>query len=106
MRAGKMDKRVAILREQEIGRDAVNQPILEWVTIATVWGQLAPDRGGERIEAQQLTGAENATFRIGYRGDLTVKDRVTCEGRSWDIRSVREIGRRVGTEFDVTARAD
>ncbi|MEI3850046.1 MULTISPECIES: phage head closure protein [unclassified Ensifer] len=106
MRAGKLDRRVVILRELETGRDEVNQPIIEWVAVATVWGQLAPDRGAERFEAQQLTGSENATFRIGYRGDVTVKDRVNCEGRTWDILSVREIGRRVGTEFDVTARAD
>lgn len=47
-------------------------------------------------------------FRTRYRADLalTVQDRLVFDGKTWDIHDIREIGRRVFTEIDATARAD
>ncbi|OMQ44931.1 phage head closure protein [Ensifer sp. 1H6] len=106
MRAGKMDRRVKILRLQEIGRNELNEALMDWVAVATVWAQARPNRGDERFEAQQLTGSATMTFHIRYRRELTIEDRISYDGRTWDIRDIRELGRRVVSEFDCVARAD
>lgn len=106
MRAGRLDRRIEILRQQETGRNEVNEPIMGWVAIAEVWASARPNRGAERFEAQQLVGSAVMTFQIRYRGDVGIEDRIGFKGRTWDIHDVREIGREVGTEIDATARAD
>ncbi len=106
MRAGKLDRRLRILRQIETGRDGLNQPIIEWGPVARVWAQARPNRGAERFEAQQVTGTAMMTFHIRYRADLTVKDRIDYDGKVWDINDVRELGRGVVSEFDCVARAD
>jgi SPP1 family predicted phage head-tail adaptor len=106
MRAGKLDRRIQIVREIETARNALNEPIVEWTPVATVWAQARWERGDERFEAQRIAGSAVMGFHMRYRGDLTVKDRIVFEGRTFDIRDVREIGRRVVTEVDCVARAD
>lgn len=106
MRAGKLDRRLTILRFGEIGRDALNQPIEGYAAVATVWAQQRPVRGEERFEAQQVAASQVMTFHIRYRRDLTVKDRVLYDGRTFDITDIREIGRREVSEFDCVARVD
>nr|WP_245317824.1 phage head closure protein [Ensifer sp. 1H6] len=101
-----MDRRVKILRLQEIGRNELNEALMDWVAVATVWAQARPNRGDERFEAQQLTGSATMTFHIRYRRELTIEDRISYDGRTWDIRDIRELGRRVVSEFDCVARAD
>lgn len=107
MRAGKLDRRLTIRRLTETGRNAYNEPIVEWSDVATVSAQQRPDRGSERFAAAQLSGTSVMTFHIRYRADLTVQDRLLYEGREYEIIAPpREIGRRVVTEIDAIARAD
>lgn len=105
MRAGKLDRRITIERAT-IARDSFNAPVETWAAVATVWAQQRPNRGAERFAVQEVAGAAVMTFHIRYRADLTVKDRIRYAGRLWNITDVRELGRRVGTEFDCVARAD
>jgi SPP1 family predicted phage head-tail adaptor len=105
MRAGKLDRRVTI-RRATVTYDAFNEPVQAWADVATVWAQQRPNRGGERFTAQEIAGAAVITFHIRHRSDVTVADRIQHDGREWDIRDVREIGRRVVTEIDCTARAE
>lgn len=103
MRAGKMDRRVTLLKWQEIGRDALNAPIEEFVPIATVWAQQRPERGAERFAAAQIAGARVMTFHIRYRSDISIKDRLSHEGHIFEISDVRELGRQVVSEIDCVA---
>lgn len=103
MRAGKMDRRVTLLKWQETGRDAMNTPIEGWAAVATVWAQQRPERGGERFAAAQIAGARVMTFHVRYRTDIGVKDRISYEGQIFEISDVRELGRRVVSEIDCVA---
>lgn len=103
MRAGKMDRRVTLLKWQETGRDALNTPIENWVAVATVWAQQRTERGAERFSAAQIAGAKVMTFHIRHRSDIGVKDRISYEGQVFEISDVRELGRRVGSEIDCVA---
>lgn len=107
MRAGKLDRRLTIRRLTETGRNAYNEPIIEWADVASVWAQQRPDRGSERFSAAQVAGTSVMTFHIRYRSDVSVQDRLVYEGREYEIIAPpREIGRRVVTEIDAIARAD
>lgn len=107
MRAGKLDRRLQIFRKSVAESDS-GEPVETWALLATVWAQQRPNRGAERFTARQLVGEAVMTFHIRYRADLamTVQDRLEYEGKVWDIEDIRELGRRVGTEIDATARAD
>ncbi|WP_226578884.1 phage head closure protein [Acuticoccus sediminis] len=106
MRAGKLDRRVTLERLTDGGTDAFNVAIEEWAEVATVWAQARPNRGAERFTAAEVNGSAVMSFQIRYRSDVTVKDRLVYEGRVWNIVDVREVGRRVVTEIDATARAE
>ncbi|MVA47331.1 phage head closure protein [Agrobacterium vitis] len=100
MRAGKLDRRITLLRETETGRDALNQPILEWVAIKTVWARKTVNKGTETVQAEQMGGTRPLTFQIRYRPGLSIKDRVQYDGALYEIKDFREIGRRVGLDID------
>lgn len=107
MRAGKLDRRLVIQRKS-ITYSSSGAPVESWATLATVWAQARPVRGDERFSTRQLVGSAVMTFHIRYRSDLalSVLDRLSYDGKTWDIADIRELGRRVGTEIDATARAD
>jgi SPP1 family predicted phage head-tail adaptor len=107
MRAGKLDRRITIQRKS-VTESGSGEPIETWADLATVWAQARPLRGDERFATRQLVGTAVMTFHIRYRGDLaiTVKDRISYDGKLWDILDVREVGRHVVTEIDTKARAD
>lgn len=107
MRAGKLDRRLKILRLQAGAPNEFNEVEDTWQEVAEVWAQQRPDRGSERFAAAQVAGTSVMTFHIRYRSDVTVKDRLGYEGRIYEIISPpREIGRCVVTEIDAIARAD
>lgn len=105
MRAGKLDRRVVIQRATSVA-NGLNEPQEMWGDLATVWAEKKPTRGQERLDAQQVAGAASATFVIRWRSDLKVTDRLLFEGRPWNIKDIREVGRRVGLEIDAVARAE
>lgn len=107
MRAGKLDRRLTILRETQTGVNGFNEPVLAWAPVATVWAQQRPDRGSERFAAAQVAGTAVMTFHIRFRGDVTVVDRLEYEGTVYEIVAPpRELGRRVVLEIDAVARQD
>lgn len=80
-----------------------------WVAIAEVWGSIKYNRGDERFVAQQVAGQTLVTFTIRWSeivSDLTTKDRVSFDGRNYDIRDVRELARREGIEIDAGVRSE
>lgn len=105
MRAGKLDRRITIQRATTTPNGR-NEPIASWADLATVWAQQRPNRGQERFTAQEVAGQSVMTFHIRYRRDLTVQDRISYQGKIWDILDIREVGRNVVLEIDVVARAE
>lgn len=104
MRAGRLDRR-AELRHIVKTRDAgTGQEIESWPSAyVTVWAERNDQRGREFFAAQQLNGETAASFRIRHRTDVLMTDRIICEGLSYDIHSIAEIGRREGLDIMATA---
>lgn len=108
MDAGRMDRRITIVRETETGRDAFNEPIYS-TTETIVWASKEDIRDGERWTAQEVGAEVTTRFRIRWAAtfaDLDPQASVTFEGRTYNVVAVKEIGRREGLEITANARAD
>jgi SPP1 family predicted phage head-tail adaptor len=106
--AGKLDRRITILRVVSEVSDGVGGKIQTWGDLTTVWAEVRPISDGERWRAQELQVAAVATdrFRIRWGVGVTVLDRIRFDGREFEISGVKELGRRVGQEITATARAE
>lgn len=105
MIGGRLNRRIVIQRKTET-LDSFGQPIETWTTLHTLWADPRPVTGSERFTAQQVAGNAVMTFAIGWISDIHVEDRISYDGKLWDIHDIREIGRREGLEIDCTARSE
>lgn len=103
MRAGSLDRRVTI-QARTLTSDAQGQQIETWSDVATVWGRRLDLRGREFIAAETKQGEATCTFEVRYRSDVTVLNRLVCEGRTYDIVHVAEIGRRQALQIVASAK--
>jgi len=108
MRAGDLDRSI-VIQSKTVTQDAFGQDVETWTkihTATTLAAGVLPVRGGERFTAQQTIGKGMVTFRVRWRDDVTVLNRIVYDGRNWDIHDVRPLGRREGLEIDASARAE
>jgi SPP1 family predicted phage head-tail adaptor len=103
MRAGKMD-RLATLKHRELSRNAHGEQVPTYTDYAEVWAEKLDLRGREFFSAQQTNAESTVKFRIRHRTDMVLTDRIVCEGNTYDIQQIAEIGRRDGLELIATAR--
>ena len=102
MRAGKLDRTIAIERHTETV-SPTGSVVTAWTNVAAVRAEIVTQSATEF-----LTGfgeAENGTivFRIRYLAGITTADRVTYAGTVYDLKEVTEIGRRRGLELRAVA---
>lgn len=74
-----------------------------------VWASKSDISDGERWRAGAVAANITTRFSVRYSGfaaTITPVDRLTCEGREYDISGVKEIGRREGFEITAAARSD
>lgn len=106
--AGKMDRKIVLQRFTET-RDAYNEPVLTWATLATRAASYEPLSDGEWFRASETAANASARFVIRYSAavaDLSPLDRLTFEGLTYEIVNVKQVGRREGIEITAGARAD
>ena len=105
---GSLDRRIVLLRSTKVA-DAFNQPIETFATLATVWASFMPVSDSEKERANEVHSELMGRFIIRWAlawADLGTKDRVSFDGRSFDIRGVKEIGRHVGFEITAATRGE
>lgn len=108
MQAGRLDRRVTLQRAT-LGVDAFNETTEAWADLATLWAEAAPVSDRERFVAAEIAAEITHRFRIRRAAawaDLGPADRLLFEGRTYDIRAVKEIGRGEGLEITAAARAE
>lgn len=108
MEAGKLDRRLTLL-ERALTTNAANEEVETFTSVGTVWASKRDVSDRERIENEELGATITTRFQVRH-SDLTdgIRPtwRVTCEGRTYDVRAVKEIDRRVGWEISAEARAE
>lgn len=103
-----MDRRITIRRATTTTND-FGETVESWSDLATVWAAKEDIRDGERFAAQQVAAEITTRFRTRWSAtvaDVNPKDRVSFDGRAYDVVAVKEIGRREGLEITARARAD
>jgi len=104
MQAGRLD-RLVTLQHHQLGSQAADgsYPNATYVAYASVWARKREISARERFAAQQTQAELDTVFEIRFRTDVVATDRLVCDGRTYDIRPGREIGRREGLELLATA---
>jgi head-tail adaptor len=78
--------------------DSIGSKAENWVTVATVCGELMPLRSGERLQAQSMSAQTDYAFRVYRRSDITPPMRVSWTpswgggAQSLEIQGVRPDG--------------
>lgn len=108
MRSGQLDKSI-IIQAKTATQDASGQEVETWTKIhtgATLPAAVISKPGGESFGAEQVIAFGYRMFKIRYRADVTVLNRIVYNGRNYDVLDVREVSRRDGLEIDAKARAE
>jgi len=108
MQAGSLDRRVTLLRRSTV-EDDFNADAETWSELATVWASFKPVSDVERVQAQAVGAVATARFQIRWSTqvrDLSPKDRLLFEGRTYGVSAVKPLGRRTGLEITASAAID
>lgn len=95
---GDMNERVTLQSENRTPDDSGGYASV-WVTIATLWGAVAPVSSREDVEAAQLTGRASYRFRLRARGDVTAAQRLLWREGVYNIRAVTQLPGHIFTEL-------
>ena len=98
MRAGKLDKTVTIERATTIVDD-YGTPTPGWATVATVRAQLVQQSTEEFMRGWGTSSEAVTVFRIRHMDGITPADRVTLGSAAYDLKEIKELGRREGLEL-------
>jgi SPP1 family predicted phage head-tail adaptor len=105
LRSGQMDKLATVQTPTE-SANAIGEPVLAWSTFATRWIAVLPLSGNEQMTAMATEGNVTHRVRMRYTSGLKPKMRLAAEGRTFEISSVVERGRREEHELLVTEVVD
>lgn len=97
MRAGNLDRTITIQRFTSEPND-YGTPVETWTTVATLRAQLIQASTEEFIRG----GAVDETvivFRTRWLAGVTTADRIQYEGEDFNLKEVKELGRRKGLEL-------
>lgn len=93
---GKMDRRISLQHRSVANADANRSKAQTFAEYATVWAEKI-DAGGREFFAGGQEQAEIATrFRIRFRDDVLITDRISFESLSYDVTHIQELGRSDG----------
>lgn len=105
--AGKLDRRVTIVRDGAATTDDWGEATAGTPARMTRWASMRPAPGTERFANAENAATAPMRFVFRWAADLVrVTDRLELGGRTYDIKSVTEIGRREGWEVLAIARAE
>jgi len=85
--------RVAIQAKTD-AKGSSGQPVGTWATRKTVWAGIDPLKGTELFTAQATEAAHEVVFNIRYLAGVTVEHRISWDSRTFDIKSVVNVGNR------------
>lgn len=103
---GSLDRRIVIERETVQARNAMNELVTVWSTLATVSARKRDFSDGEAREAGQVASHLTSRFVIrnaGPAASITPKDRINYAGSLWNITGVRETAEGRDRFLEITA---
>lgn len=108
MQAGKLDRRITVQRNTPTV-DGAGGEIAGWADLCTVWASKQDVRDVERAQAAAIGASITTRFQVRWSSitsTIDVEDRILFDGRAYDVKATKEIGRREGVEITAAARAE
>jgi SPP1 family predicted phage head-tail adaptor len=110
MRFGRMDRRVTIQRAT-LATNEYGERAETWGTLATMWAEISYKygSGSESIQSDQILAKQPVSFVIRYStttSGILPSDRVSYDGKIYQIEAVQEIGRSEGLRIVTTLRGE
>lgn len=99
MRAGKLDRTIRIDRYSAGTPDDFGTVTAGWEALATLRAQVVQSSTEEFIKAYGASDETVVIFRTRYLSGVTNADRIVYEGQTFNLKEVKEIGRRRGLEL-------
>ncbi len=99
MRAGQLERGITIQAYSEGIPDGYGNSVPGYTTLATVRAQIVQQSTEEFLRSYGTTDAYAVIFRIRWLDGITVQHRVQYDGKTLNIREVKEIGRHNGLEL-------
>lgn len=110
--AGRRDREVTIEALTE-GAGSTGYPVESWVPLRSVWMERLEVTGSERFKAAQLSAAVETRWQMPYLAemdpntvDVAKTRRLVYSGRTYDITSAAELGRKQTIELMTLARSE
>lgn len=103
MKAGTLDRRVTIQRLTTGTPDEYGVPSSTWNDLRTIWARVTPDSEDENYKLGVDLAFVLVKVQCRWFAGLTTTDRLMIADRQFDIRGIREIGRREGLEIKAKA---
>lgn len=104
MRAGQLTRRITVERRAET-IDRAGTPEETWTPLAFVRAEVIQASTDEFIRSAGAEAVASAVFRIRFVEGITVADRISYAGQTWNVVEMKELGRRRGLELRAVARA-
>lgn len=98
MRAGKLDRSI-VIQAAANGVAPDGTPVEEWTDFAAVRAQLVQASTDEFLAGYGESDNTVVILRVRWLDGVTTKHRVQFEGRTLNLREIKEIGRRRGLEL-------
>lgn len=98
MNIGKLDRRITIERLTETVKPS-GSVVKAWTPIATVWAEVIQQSATEFFTGFGEAETGTMIFRIRYVANITTADRVTYNGSTYDLKEIKELGRRDALEL-------
>lgn len=95
MNASGLNRRVQLLKPTQVKQPS-GERIASWAAVATVWAEKTFLTSRDVTREQGTKSEAEAKFRIRYRADINTNMRLTCDGRTFAINGLEEIGNREG----------
>ncbi|GLT01491.1 hypothetical protein GCM10007897_28850 [Sphingobium jiangsuense] len=102
MRAGRLDRTITIERVTTTVDD-FGTPISGWATVATIRAQRIQATTEEFMRSFGASTETAVIFRIRHMDGLTLADRVKEGSAVFDLKEIKELGRREGLELRTVA---
>lgn len=102
MQAGKLDRSIALERKTQTVKPS-GAVVTAWTIIAAVRAEIVQQSASEFLTGYGEAEAGSIIFRIRYLAGVTTADRVAYAGKVYDLKEIKEIGRRRGLELRAVA---
>ena len=74
-----------------------------WADIRTVWAAMKYESADEVFAADQAYARRVVTFTMRFTSNLTAVDRLRCDGVTYDVLGIKEVGFREAIEVKAEA---